>query len=358
MRRALWCKDERTAVATLTEYGGEIGTRELIVRRKGERRRCARVESKPAASRGSIIPSRKKLSAEDVFGSGRITQGPVGSCALPAVYIIVFTYTYIVQGRLKLLPINKESGTNRKATENSSGPAINRFSHTHPHKGAPEPDMTHFPPITYFHLTWSFGLMIRWPFLFSMSTQNIGTMGRKPKYLRNAAANARAARHRQQGSASAQAFADESEHEIGDMCAPEDDLGPGDTTSEALYTAEGIADVTDDSDCEYGGGVNECLPECSEEYCWTTDEEAASTSSDDNLSEFDEDMMEELKKELVRLAEPTPYEAIGVPKSSKNWAAVEKRRDLGYNGLGRSTQFRKAKNACDGAVLREKAKTS
>ncbi|KAJ6609649.1 hypothetical protein B0H10DRAFT_2225777 [Mycena sp. CBHHK59/15] len=61
-----------------------------------------------------------------------------------------------------------------------------------------------------------------------------------------------------------------------------------------------------DSDCEYEGGIHDCLPSESDEYPWT---DSDGSSSEDELSDFDAEMMVELKAELASLAKPTPYSA-------------------------------------------------
>jgi hypothetical protein len=110
-----------------------------------------------------------------------------------------------------------------------------------------------------------------------------------------------------------------------------------------------------DSDCEYEGGIDNCLPSEGEDYPWTDSDDSG---TDDDLSDFDEETIRELQEELASLSKPTPYGKLTTQRSQKEWERIEKSRSLGYNGQGRSTKFRKAKGARDRAQAREEAKTS
>ncbi|KAJ6459093.1 hypothetical protein C8R45DRAFT_942516 [Mycena sanguinolenta] len=108
---------------------------------------------------------------------------------------------------------------------------------------------------------------------------------------------------------------------------------------------------SDNSDCGYEGGVHECFPSDIEEDMWT---ETDDQSSSKEMSDFDKEMTKEVQAELALLSKPTQYETIGMGQSAKAWSKIEKNRNLGYNGNGRSTKFCKEKEARE---REEEAKT-
>jgi hypothetical protein len=113
---------------------------------------------------------------------------------------------------------------------------------------------------------------------------------------------------------------------------------------------------SDDSDCGYEGGVHECLPYDIEEDLWTeTDDQS---SSEEEMSDLGEEMIKEVQAELALLSKPPPYQTIRMGQSTKAWSKIEKNRNLGYNGNGRSTKFRKEKEARERGEKRKEAKTS
>ncbi|KAJ6458471.1 hypothetical protein C8R45DRAFT_1110000 [Mycena sanguinolenta] len=80
-----------------------------------------------------------------------------------------------------------------------------------------------------------------------------------------------------------------------------------------------------------------------EEDMWTeTDDQS---SSKEEMSDFDEEMIKEGQAELALLSKPMQYETIGMGQSPKAWSKIKKNRNLGYNGNGRSMKFRKEKDA-------------
>jgi hypothetical protein len=87
----------------------------------------------------------------------------------------------------------------------------------------------------------------------------------------------------------------------------------------------------------------------------TSSEWSEAESLEEMTGEELEANLQELRGELETLQEmgATPYETIMHSKGASDWKKVEKNRQLGYNGQSRSTMYRNAKKARDGAALRE-----
>lgn len=178
-------------------------------------------------------------------------------------------------------------------------------------------------------------------------------MPRKPKYLLQAAANARAARHPQRDTTPT--LSEDEDMSSGDTGAAEDVPDFNVPDERQFVSLEDCEWDSGDSDCEYEGGIHNCLPSESEDYPWTDSDDSG---TDNDLSDFDEETIRELQEELASLSKPTPYDTLTAQRSQKEWKQVERNRSLGYNGQGRSTKFRKEKDARDRAQAREEAKTS
>ncbi|KAJ7164399.1 hypothetical protein C8R46DRAFT_827702, partial [Mycena filopes] len=80
-------------------------------------------------------------------------------------------------------------------------------------------------------------------------------------------------------------------------------------------------------------GVN--VEASDEEYDPELDRDSDFTDSE--LSEFDEEIIEALKKEFEALVKPTPFEELSHSKSKKDWGKAETNRSLGYNGHSERT---------------------
>ncbi|KAJ7697544.1 hypothetical protein B0H16DRAFT_1749993 [Mycena metata] len=109
-----------------------------------------------------------------------------------------------------------------------------------------------------------------------------------------------------------------------------------------------------DSDCEYEGGVNVELSD--DDYDPELEHDSDFTDSD--LSEFDEEIIEALKKEFEVLLKPTPFEELNHAKSKKDWSKAEASRSLGYNGLSERTHYRHNAEARTRELKRTEAKAS
>ncbi|KAJ6483107.1 hypothetical protein C8R45DRAFT_931736 [Mycena sanguinolenta] len=176
-------------------------------------------------------------------------------------------------------------------------------------------------------------------------------MPRKPQYLLRAAANAQAARHPRR--AITPISSEDEDMSSGEAGAAED-VPDFDMPDESQFVSLEDCDWdSGDSDCEYEGGIQDCLPSESEDYPWTDSDDSG---TDNDLSDFDEEMIQELQEELASLSKPTPYAKLTAQRSKNEWKQVEKNRSLGYNGQGRSTKFLKEKEARDRLQTREKAK--
>ncbi|KAJ7837307.1 hypothetical protein B0H13DRAFT_1912558 [Mycena leptocephala] len=117
-----------------------------------------------------------------------------------------------------------------------------------------------------------------------------------------------------------------------------------------------LYDFANDSGREFGyeGGVN--IDESNGEY--QPDSEHESNFTDSDLSEFDEEIIEALKKEFEALSKQNPFFELSHSKSKKDWSKEEANRSLGYNGLSERTGYRRAAQARDRNEQREVAKTS
>lgn len=169
-------------------------------------------------------------------------------------------------------------------------------------------------------------------------------MARTPKHLQLAAARARAAR----------AFYRIPRENSNPEKIPEPEGSPEPRAASPIVV-DLVSDdeFSDESECGYDGGVNHYL---TSDYVPESDSDGEFTEED--LSDFDEEMLEGLQKEMAQLKEPTPFECLLIPKSTKAWKKTEQNRSLGYNGQGRSTRFRKDKQARDLATARAEAKKS
>lgn len=163
-------------------------------------------------------------------------------------------------------------------------------------------------------------------------------------HKKKAAARARAARWPSNGSPSPP------NTELADISH---NLSVFDDHSEEL---DETVDYDSSSDCDYDGGINWCLDsegendgDCSDDW---------EDSDDESLVEFNEDDLVEIKADIAELKEPSAYDQIMRTKSSKEWKAAEKNRNLGYTGTSKQTQQRNRKNARDQANFHEQAKTS
>jgi hypothetical protein len=168
-----------------------------------------------------------------------------------------------------------------------------------------------------------------------------------PKHLLAAASNARAAR-KEKLSISYQLELDENQD-------------PSHSNSVQRPQSPDESDASDDSEreCGYEGGVDNFISS-DDEFVpglrWEL-EDGKEWDSDEELSEYDEEMMEQLKREAIELVKPTPFEEIS-STAVKNWQKIEANRSLGYNGQSRRTQERRAQQERLKRSTREEAKTS
>jgi hypothetical protein len=174
------------------------------------------------------------------------------------------------------------------------------------------------------------------------------------KYLREAAARARAARH---ASSSTRTQLPSTPEPSGPISKPENTpptlLAPNRVDSETDSDAEG--------DCGYIGGVNCDVSEG--EYDPKSDNNWV--DSDGDLMELEGDELEENlrglreKEEMVNsAATPSSYDLITEKRSAKEWKEAEKNRSLGYTGTSARTRQRKSKAAREQAAVRKNAKSS
>ncbi|KAG2351991.1 hypothetical protein BDR07DRAFT_1384993 [Suillus spraguei] len=69
------------------------------------------------------------------------------------------------------------------------------------------------------------------------------------------------------------------------------------------------------------------------EMDWESDSESDSGESVVELEGKElESSLAQLRDEVTLLAEPTPYQKVAGPKTSKNWKKAERSRGLGYDG--------------------------
>ena len=100
-------------------------------------------------------------------------------------------------------------------------------------------------------------------------------------------------------------------------------------------------DETDDKpECEYEGGVDNFISSESDDdfipgLQWEL-EDGGEWDSEKELSKYNEEMMEQLKKEAVELVKPTLFKEIS-STAVKNWQKVEANQSLGYNGQSKRT---------------------
>ena len=103
-------------------------------------------------------------------------------------------------------------------------------------------------------------------------------------------------------------------------------------------------DETDDEpECGYEGGVDNFISaESDNDFVprpqWEL-EDGGEWDSDEELSKYDEEMMEQLKKEAAELVKPMLFKEIS-STAVKNWQKVEAKLSLGYNGQSKRTQER------------------
>ena len=101
-------------------------------------------------------------------------------------------------------------------------------------------------------------------------------------------------------------------------------------------------DETDDKpECGYEGGFDNFISFQSDDdfvarFLWELGD-GGEWDSDEELSKYDEEMMEQLKKEAVEMVKPTLFKEI-LSMAVKNWQKVEANRSLGYNGQSKRTQ--------------------
>jgi hypothetical protein len=150
------------------------------------------------------------------------------------------------------------------------------------------------------------------------------------KYLKDAAARARASRKNQSLCAS---LLEQKNTE------PEPEIDPS-LDWECGYTGGVGVEEESDSDSDYE-------PDSESEW-----------SDDESLLEYEGDELEENLRQQRELMEdiqvlsgshPSGYEEITVPKLRKEWTKVEGNRGLGYSGHSKRTQRRRAKEARDRA---------
>jgi hypothetical protein len=103
----------------------------------------------------------------------------------------------------------------------------------------------------------------------------------------------------------------------------------------------------DFDDCGYVGGVNVSLSDSESDYELSEDEWTESES--ESLAELEgdelEDNLQSLREEVQQLSVPSPYAEILKTKTTREWAAAESNRGLGYNGLSDRTGRRNAQKA-------------
>jgi len=159
-------------------------------------------------------------------------------------------------------------------------------------------------------------------------------MGRQFKHLQLAAAHTQAV-----------CYPSASTHEL--HCEPVE-LPVNSTTTNAIDL---VSD--DESECEYEGGVNHDID--SDDI---PDSDSDGDFTDEDLSEFDEEMLKDLLEEVLSLAALSPFERLKIQKSKKEWSKSEKNQSLEYNRQERLMKFWSEKKACDGAKVCADAKMS
>ena len=121
-------------------------------------------------------------------------------------------------------------------------------------------------------------------------------------------------------------------------------------------------DETDDEpECGYEGGVDNFISSESDDdfvpgLQWEL-EDGGEWDLDEELSEYDEEMMEQLKKEAAELVKPTLFKGI-LAMAVKNWQKVEANQRLGYNGQSKRTREQQEQQERLKRSMCEEAKTS
>jgi hypothetical protein len=75
----------------------------------------------------------------------------------------------------------------------------------------------------------------------------------------------------------------------------------------------------DESECEYEGGVNHNI-----DSDLVPDSDSDGDFTDEDLSEFDEEMLKDLLEEVSSLTALSPFTSLQIPKSKKEWSKSEK----------------------------------
>ena len=122
--------------------------------------------------------------------------------------------------------------------------------------------------------------------------------------------------------------------------------------------ADGI-ESREESECGYKGGVDYSISSDDKFVLgpqWEL-EGGSEWDSDGELSEYDEEQMESLKKEAAELVKPTPFEEISLT-TIKGWRKIEAKRSLGYNGQSSRTKERRQQQERLKESTRKAIKTS
>lgn len=112
--------------------------------------------------------------------------------------------------------------------------------------------------------------------------------------------------------------------------------------------------IEDDcEECGYDGGVEDWIDASDEEDTLSDIEgSTGAMDSDEELLEYDEEIMEGLK---IKLRKANQYKKLIAPK---NWARVEANWSLGYAGHSERTRFRRNAESRKQKEMHEAAKTS
>jgi hypothetical protein len=159
-----------------------------------------------------------------------------------------------------------------------------------------------------------------------------------PRHLLAAASNARAAR-KEKSYSTGQSISSQLDNSVQQTRSPDE--------------------TDDEPECGYEGGVENFISS-DDEFVpgvqWEL-EDGEEWDSDEELSEYDEEVMEQLKKEAAELVKPTPFEEVS-STAVKNWQKIEANRSLGYNGQSKRTRERREQQERLKKSTREEAKTS
>ncbi|KAG1883731.1 hypothetical protein F4604DRAFT_1920237 [Suillus subluteus] len=148
------------------------------------------------------------------------------------------------------------------------------------------------------------------------------------KYHKVAAARARLARQTQVHPATLRAIASNDSA----VQEPDNDNGNSNDNND-----------DDNFDCRFTGGVHCLLPDPDSdsefEMDWELDSESDSGESVVELEGKElKSSLAQLRDEVTLLAEPTPYQKVAGPKTSKNWKKAERSQGLGYGGHSKRMQ--------------------